>query len=373
MANLPDYHLETEFKIDPPTGRSKAFRLRYRSPDTNNLWVALNLPEIKLANDQFKSGVSAELTKAKLDLIRDAQYAHRDRKKVKPAFLPHNLQLVERYWEEIYTPRKLREMADPDQSRHELIKSATKCGIRPLDTCDLKELENHLFKTHPGKDNEAALRRCIIWVNALLKWLGRKPLSYLKEGKIKVRYLNEDEFNKVLKYITDDRLKRLMRIAFYTSMRKGEVFGVALSDIRDSFIEIERQMLRKPNPKVKGESRTYPEGPPKNGEPRTSFYPERVKEDLIGWASTTWESREPYRLARYSEPIRDACKLALGYEKITSFRDLRHCSAIWYLQQGATMAEVAQQIGDGIDVCYRHYTGFELKKESIDRFKRLVD
>jgi hypothetical protein len=43
------------------------------------------------------------------------------------------------------------------------------------------------------------------------------------------------------------------------------------------------------------------------------------------------------------------------------------------LQSGATIAEVAQQIGDGVEVCYRHYTGFELKKESIERFKRLVD
>lgn len=85
MSKLPDYHLETTLRIEPPRGKSRSFRIRYISPDTENKWTLLRLPEIDPANQLFIDGtVSAEHTNDKLKLILAAQYAHRDRKKKRP-------------------------------------------------------------------------------------------------------------------------------------------------------------------------------------------------------------------------------------------------------------------------------------------------
>ncbi len=104
MSEQPDNHLNTTFRIEPPIGRQKSFRIRYKSPDTDEKWTKLELPEIALANELFASGtVDYEHTKAKLKLILKEQYAHRDRKKKKAPFMSKNLELVDQLWKEKYT------------------------------------------------------------------------------------------------------------------------------------------------------------------------------------------------------------------------------------------------------------------------------
>ena len=312
--------------------------------------------------------MTAEHTKAKLSLILAEQYAHRDRKKKKAPFLSKNLELVDQMWEEKYTRRHLDTLKRPEFSRQNLNNAAEACGPFPIDTCNLEDLANHLHATLKSKPSR--LLRRIIWINSILSHLGRKTLDYPKMKRFKVRYLNETEFAAMLLHLEDATDRRLARIAFYTGMRLGEIFGLSPHHIKDGFLTIENQMTNIE------EGDGFKEDTPKNGESRESFYPERVKGDLTEWAKTKLADREVIRLRRYSAVIKSACIKEFGSAdriKILSFRDLRHCHAIWLLQSGANMVEVAQQIGDGIEVCYRHYSGFELKKESIDRLRRLVD
>lgn len=367
-AKKPDYHPQTQFRLEPPLGRLKSFRLRYKSIDTKDNWVSLVLPEITSANDLLKSGtVSQDHTETKLRQILKEQYAHRDRKKRVKEFLPGNLAIMEKYWEENYPRRKLRSMVNPADSRKNLENAAEACGTFPMDTCDLEELEDHIHERF--KNEEAKLERRIIWVNAMLKWLGRKPMDYIKRPKPRVKYINESDFLSMLSHIPEDQDQRLARIAFYTGMRLGEIFGMESQHVRDSSIWVERQMTKRKDSKKEH----FLPGPPKNGSPRESFYPARVHEDIAEWCKLSWNAREEFRMRDYAEVIRDACFSKFGEHRLTCFRDLRHCAVIWLLQSGASMAEVAQQIGDGVEVCYRHYAGFELKRESIERFKRLVD
>jgi len=75
VMKLPDYHLETQIRIEPPSGKGISFRIRYKSPDTNNNWTILKLPEIDLANRLLNDGVvSREHTHQKLKIILAAQY-----------------------------------------------------------------------------------------------------------------------------------------------------------------------------------------------------------------------------------------------------------------------------------------------------------
>lgn len=126
---------------------------------------------------------------------------------------------------------------------------------------------------------------------------------------------------------------------------------------------------------VELEDGTFKEDTLKNGLEREIFLHEEVREDVIAWSKIPMKERYKIRLKAFARVIQGACREVFEEDdpiRILSFRDLRHCCAIYLLQTGATMTEVAQQLGNSPDVCYRYYAGFELKKESVDRLQRLV-
>lgn len=370
MTKLPDYHLQTEFRIEPPTGRSVSYRIRYKSPDTDNKWTALKHEDIDAANKLLKKGVSSDHTYEKLKLVLAAQYAHRDRRKKKAPFMSENIKLVEAMWAEKYNRRKLRNMKRPDASKRDLMKAAEACGMHPLDTCDLDDLADYLdanFAEHPNR-----LARRIVWINSILQWLGRNKLQATNRVQEKVSYLNPDEFELILPFIEDETDKRLAKIAFYTGARIGEIFFIQARHVRAETAFLEMQMT---DQRVK-DTDPFRESTLKNGMSREIFLYKGVRADLLKWSKVPIAERYLIRKRGYSKIIARACRKAFGSGdpvKILNFHDLRHCHAIWLMQKGATVTEVAQQLGNSPDVCYRYYSGFELKKESVERLKRLVD
>ena len=369
MTKIPDYHPETIFRIEPPLGRSKSFRIRFISPDTQDKWTILKLDEINLANKLLIDGItSREHTHEKLKVILAAQYAHRDRTKKKAPFMSKNLELVEAMWTEKYTRRKTRNMKRPEDSKYQLQKAAEACGMNPLDTCDLEKLADHLDNTLGTNPNK--LHRRITWINSILQWLGRNKLQTVDRTRPKVSYLNESEFNQICQHIKDPVVLNMARIAFYTGARLGEIFFIQPRHIKGNVLFLELQMTDE-----KLDDNTFKESTLKNGYSRDIFLYEGVRDSLIEWAKIPFTDRYKIRLNSYSKVITRACKKAFGEAdpiKILTFHDLRHCHAIWLLQAGATVTEVAQQLGNGPDVCYRYYSGFELKKESVERLGRLV-
>lgn len=238
---IPDYHPKTEFRIEKPQGR-RGYRIRFKSPDTENKWKTLKLPAIDTANNLFKSGtVDADHTKSKLKEILKQQYAHRDRKKKKAPFMTQNIELVERMWQECYTRRRRRNLKKPHESKRDLLLAAEACGMYPLDTCDLERLEDYLDSTLG--DTPKKLRRRITWINSILGWLGRpKLIQDPRRDREKVRYLNEPDFLEMLRHVPNDTDKTLMRIAFYTGLRLGEIFYLQNQHVKDGYLRVEGQM-----------------------------------------------------------------------------------------------------------------------------------
>jgi integrase len=366
VTKLPDYHPETDIRIEPPCGKGKSFRIRYKSPDTNDKWTILRLPEIDAANKLLKDGtVSKEHTHKKLKVILAAQYAHRDRKKKKAPFMSKNLELVEKMWEEKYNRRRRRNMKRPNDSKYQLQKAAEACGLHPIDTCDLDQLADYLDSTLG--DNQNRLQRRITWINSILQWLGRNKLQNVDRTRSKVKYLNEDEFKRMYVYIRDKTTRTLARIAFYTGARLGEIFFIQPRHLKDNVLFLELQMTDEKLP-----DGTYKEDTLKSGYSRDIFLYDGVRKDLEEWAAVPFAERYKIREKSFCKRITRACKKAFGEAdpiKLLTFHDLRHCHAIWLLQAEATITEVAQQLGNGLDVCYRFYSGFELKKESVERLK----
>lgn len=385
-SNLPDYHPDTELRIEPPLGRSKSFRIRYKSPDTDNLWVALKLPEIDLANKRLKDNPRLkDHTYAKLRLILAEQYAHRDRKKKKASFMSENLELVETMFKEKYNRRKIKTMKRPEDSKRELLLAAEACGMFPIDTCNLDKLADHL-DANLGHDVNLLSRR-ITWLNSILQYYGRNKLQPVARERLRVAYLNEDEFTEMLTHIKDrnfkkktplseatvkaDTIKTLARIAFYTGARLGEIFYIQSRHVKkNNVLFLELQMLD-----TLLKDGTYKEDTLKNGQSREIFYPPVVENDLRAWAKVPFDERYKIREKSFCKRITSACSKTFGDSdpiQLLNFHDLRHCHAIWLLQKGASIVEVSQQLGNSPEVCYKYYSGWELKKESVERLKSLV-
>lgn len=369
MAKLPNYHLQTEFRLEPPLGRSKSYRLRYKSPDTDNKWVALDHPDIDAANKLLKADPSLLAhTFDKLKIILDAQYVHRDRRKKKAVFMEKNLELVEAMWKDKYNRRKLRNMKRPERSKLDLLSAAEACGMHPLDTCDLDELADYLDKNLGATPNRLARR--ITWINSILQWLGRNKLQAVTRVGAKVCYLNEVEFKAVADRLKNPTTKRLARIAFYTGARIGEIFFIQERHIKGDTLLLELQMTD-----ILLNDDSFKESTLKNGHSREVFLHESIKKDLLVWAKTPMAERYKIRKKAFSKLIYRACVAEFTTAdpvKLLSFHDLRHSHAIWLIQAGATITETAQQLGNSPEVCYKYYSGHELKKESVERLKRLM-
>ncbi|NRA68732.1 MAG: site-specific integrase [Pseudobacteriovorax sp.] len=365
------FHPKTHFRIENP-GERRPFRIRYKSPETGSKWKTLKLPEIDNANKWYKVGaVSFEHTKKKMEGILKQLYKERDKFVKKPEFMSENIALVEKMWNEKYTRRKQKQMKRPENSWRDLVLAAESAGMFPLDTCDLDELGDYLDKTLGHNQNR--LRRRIVWLNSILSWLGRPKISQNQSRlREKVTYLNEKEFKQVSQVLPRDMDRTIARIAFYTGLRIGEIFGLDRSSIRnEKSLVVDKQMLE-----LKSPDGSYRFDSTKTNSSRFVFYPSWIKEDLESWINTPLSERYKIRQRRYSSIIKNACIKCFGTDnpvKLLNFHGLRHSHAVWFLQNGASLNEVAQQLGNHAEVTFRYYSGFELKIESIDRLERLVE
>jgi integrase len=349
--------------LEKPTGRFKSFRIRYCSPDTQNKWTLLSLPEIDTANQLLKSGaVDAEHTKAKLNLILKQQYQIRDREKKKAPFMTKNLELVERMWESKYPLRKQRRMKKPLESKRDLVNAAEACGLYPLDTCRLEDLEDYLDSTLKNKPN--ILARRIVWINSILSWLGRPKIESLANRQRKeVKYITEADLKLLLPLLPDRFCQLLIEIAFYTGLRLGEIFYLQSKHIRDNYLVVEGQI--KYSKKV---------DTTKTNQSRDAILAPQVKAVLSAWTKIPLDEREQHRLRSFTHILKHRCQKLFPKEplKHLNFHALRHSNAIWLLQKGVTLYEVAQHLGNHYTVTERYYSGFELKKESISRIAKIL-
>lgn len=364
----PPYHPDTYFRIENPNSQRKTFRIRYKEPDGK--WITLKLPEIDTANQLMLAGtVSPAYTKTKLKAIMAAQYNLRDKFRPKPPVMSENTKILEAMWAEKYNRRKLRTLRHPQAARKDLELAIIAAGLHPLDTCDLDDLADHLDSTlgHTPKIH----RRRITWINSILLWLGRKVLPSLSNvGRDVVTYLSEDEFYRVLARIDRPEYKLVCTIAFYTGLRMGEIFYVQPRHIRQDHIWVEKQMLLR-----RGPDGHYLIGPTKTTVERAVLLVEAARPHLEEWSKIPLKDREKWRNIGISKALQQACKDEFPTDKAKHchVHALRHSNAIWLLQKGASMHEVAQHLGNHFQVTERYYAGFELKKESISRLKKMVD
>lgn len=170
-------------------------------------------------------------------------------------------------------------------------------------------------------------------------WMETNPLSKVsreKESQGRVRFLSDDERNRLLEACNNSRNQQLyliVMVALSTGARQGEILGLTWEDV--SF-EQRRIILRDTK---NGETRAVP---------------------LVGEAFSRFKDYSKIRRidtqlvfpragikGNQSMSIREAWDNAISNAQIENFRfhDLRHSCASYLAMNGATLAEIAEVLG----------------------------
>ena len=200
-------------------------------------------------------------------------------------------------------------------------------------------------KSRPGKPISpstvnrylAALSHVLTIAVKELKWLSESPMrdvSKLKEPKGRVRYLSDDERERLLQACADSdnpNLHTIAVLALSTAMRKNEIMTLTWGDV-----DLERQLITLEETK-NGERRSVPLVG------RAHQLVKTLAKECKGPCELLFPGKNP------SKPIeiKKAWYTALRRSGIKDFRfhDLRHSAASYLAMNGASLPEIAEVLG----------------------------
>lgn len=192
-----------------------------------------------------------------------------------------------------------------------------------------------------------------LYLNVLLRTAGRpERLKVPAAPDLDVKYLTREDFESILKHIP--RAHQLPIIAtFATGCRLGEIFALSRYG-RTASVFVERQML----PKAPWYDVTKTKK--KRWAPVMEWARDEVKEWIKVLAEMGEHEKIEMRQLEWYEIVRAACKTAFPNQphKHLTFRDIRHCYAIYWLDKGASLRNVAQAMGNSEKVVLKHYSGY---------------
>jgi integrase len=148
----------------------------------------------------------------------------------------------------------------------------------------------------------------------------------------------------------------LVRLAFSTGLRMGELFAIRPENIDEAGrIQVVAQVRKDGKRSL-----------PKTRKTRLVTVLPYGKESLKVWLAVPVHERP--RLRHYHEIMARACRKLWpnNPDKRIRFHDLRHSFAIEMLRLGESLTTIAGLLGNSVQVCQTYYTGFSLKSESLD-------
>lgn len=222
-----------------------------------------------------------------------------------------------------------------------------------------------------------------------LEYLPNNPLTKLgnfKNGTVapknKMDYYTADEFKRyiaaALGYAEQAEQKGnffewnyyvFFAIAFYTGMRKGEIFGLKWSDIDDNYISIERSISQK----LKGDDRVTP---PKNSSSiRTLQMPSpliKILDDhklrckrFDGFDEDNYICGDGHRALRGTTVRTRNIKYAqIAGLKTIRVHDFRHSHATLLANEGINIQEISRRLGhSNIEITWNTYSHLYPREE----------
>lgn len=341
-----------------PNQKRRAFSLyrQDKNPDGSTKNVTLDVDDLDSLNQQYKQKKLTMLEANKIaERIRLRYNIDIGAEEMPETVLQSNLDLLDKYWRYEYSDRYLRCEA---AAKNKLLSAVRALGVVDMATASREEISSRIKSLNTPTNIK---RTYIQKINQLLKYLNRDiRLRMPREENHDVVFLNDEEFAKVLTHISDDYVRVAAQVAFYTGCRSSEVMAADVSKIRDKSLFVENQY----DLELRKLIRT------KNGIVRHAYIFDE------GFAAIKeWSKIKNYNtsIKQVSRQFKLACMKAFPHnpDKHCSFHGLRHSYAVKLVRfVGLTLT--AQSIGDSIKVTEKYYTGFVLRKESIDMIDMMV-
>lgn len=335
-----------------PSEKRQSFAiLKLSKVDGRRVQTTCASDELDRVNRDFQTGVLPfESAYALVDSLRKRLQEKSARRK--PLTNQENQKLLDAYWRKEYAHRDLE---DPEAMRADLNRALKVLGNLPLYTAEESDIYQKIQKS--GLDRNGR-RRVMLRLNQLIRFLNRPfRLRLPKQDLPNVKYLNLEDTLALA-----DRVGgidgHLIRLAFATGMRMGELFALKPENVDAKFhIQVVAQIKRDRKRKLPKTRRTR----------QISLMPyDFAKESLQVWLAVPVHQRP--RLRHYHDIIGRACRQLWpkDQDKWIRFHDLRHSFAIEMLRLDESLDVIAGLLGDSIQVCQTYYTGFSLKSESLD-------
>ena len=339
-------------------GKRATWRLLQKNQD--GTFERLERSEVDAVNKAWTAGVfDWDACYAMLKAYRGQLYAKRNAESAKRVFNRDNLGLLDAYWVKEYARRKL---VDKDTMRWDLQRAVESCGHLSLLVASAEELEDQLTRWFKGKANNH--RRAIDRLHSLLIFTGRSDVRLQKprEEYQEISFLSPSEFAQVVPFLEDVPFQVFAGVALHAGLRVGEILPLRDNHIQGQVIQVVAQVDKD------GCTR-----PTKNRRRRRAYILPGGEVWLKKWLALPSEERDRVRhKISHAEKFRAACRRAgLPEDKHCTFHDLRHSYAVHLCQRGASIALVAQCIGDGVGVTEKYYSGFVLQDEGIATLEAL--
>lgn len=272
-----------------------------------------------------------------------------------------NYKVMDDYWEKEYAHRSL---INEYTAKNELKNAVEVLGQLSIYSASREDIQICVDKKYKGNSQ----RRIVGRLSQLLKFIGReKEVKLRRQPKdmIKVSFLNEMDFKKVIAVVPTEIEKALLGLCYYSGLRIGEAYGLESRHLLpDGTIRVAGQLDRNG---VRRQTKTK--------RPRLAFLFPDGTEAFKYWTQASEEEKATIdRLEASRELMKKYCMIAFPKDssKHLTFHALRHCYAINLLTKGVSMSLVAQSLGNTLSVCQQHYVGFELTNDSITAIKSII-
>ncbi len=338
----------------------KNFSIHIKEPTTG--WRKYEHPDIDLLNSRFSSGkISYDDCFKHIKEIRDELYRVRDSDVNR--VLDDNRRIADEYYAFKYLKKsKQRRLAKStlESTYNDLTRAISSIGQLSLQFTKIEKLQEEVDKYYEDYTTTTPHAKSVMRLNALLKFMGRPErdrLESLPQDYTEVKNLSFEEAKSVITSL-DGIDRTLSEIAYFSGLRLGEIFSLTSKKIRKvsggyAFL-VDSQMLRS------GEITL-----PKRRKIRRVFALQGCKKSIEQWVDIGMDERRNYRNRKVSQVVQSACIMQDTSQTI-SFKDWRHCYAINLLNGGATISQVASNLGNSEAVCKKHYIGYILTNDGID-------
>lgn len=337
------------YRVLKPSGAHKSYRFQER--DGNGKWTTLHTDDTNALNKRFKDGTLSEAdANNRADKLLAGLYRERDRGKIQPTIMPGNFKILQKFVAEKYDAAKKKRMYKRSYNGEvrRLTVMLESLANTPIDG-PIGDIQDSLDKNF--SDDHGRHKRMTICANRMRKWLGMKHAQHLRVEVEMVKYISMDRFLKGLKTCPDPD-RTMAAVAFYTGLRRSEIWGLEDHDLVGDVLKVERQI----HPDAKESGGTVL---PKNRKKRKAYILPGGEEWVKRWLDMK------KNLSRFRKVVYVKQHFGVG------LHDLRHSYAVHLIGKGATLDWVARSLGHSRETCERDYAGHVLTDDAIDLLRKL--